>query len=428
MISPISTPSPSGATLLWLPTAMQTESTKAAKPSPPWPTPNSLMFHGIAGEFVRLVGPQSEADLVALLLQFLTAFGNALGRQAFFMVEGAQHCLNLFCLVVAETSKGRKGTSWQHVQNGVQIADPEWRKKCISSGLSSGEGLIWVVRDPIDTGGKRDAGVKDKRLLVVEPEFASALRVMKRDGSTLSAIVRKAWDDGKLTSLTKNSLAQATDAHISVIGHITSDELRRELNRTEIANGFVNRFLLICAKRSKILPEGGNVDRDELTKLGQRLKALLQPYGELRRDEAARAHWGTVYEALSEGKPGMFGAVTSRAEAQVARLACVYAVLDGSRIIKREHLEAALALWQYAEDSARYLFGDSLGDPDADTILAAGRPAGASGLTRTQINRLFSGNRKAEAIETSLQLLEKHRLARSCDEKTRGRPSERWVF
>src|SRR5262249_4622879 len=137
--------------------------------------------------------------------------------------------------------------------------DKEWVKNCNSSGLSSGEGLIWQVRDPIEKHepikqkGRvidyqdviTDKGVDDKRLLIVEPEFALVLKTASCDGNTLSAIIRQAWDDGNLRSLTKSSPARATDAHISIIGHITKDELRRYLEDTETANGFANRFLLL---------------------------------------------------------------------------------------------------------------------------------------------------------------------------------------
>jgi hypothetical protein len=68
----------------------------------------------------------------------------------------------------------------------------------------------------------------------------------------------------------------------------------------------------------------------------------------------------------------LLGAICGRAEAQTVRLALIYAVLDGSDgVIKLPHLKAALALWRYYEASVLYVFGDSLGDPIADTILAA---------------------------------------------------------
>ena len=77
-----------------------------------------------------------------------------------------------------------------------------------------------------------DEGVADKRLLVIEPEFASTLRVMAREGNTLSPLIRQAWDTGNLRAMTKNSPARATDALTSIISHVT-DEL--------ISNSVMNR-------------------------------------------------------------------------------------------------------------------------------------------------------------------------------------------
>src|SRR5207247_3820982 len=104
-----------------------------------------------------------------------------------------------------------------------------------------------------------DQGVTDKRLLTYEPEFASTLKVAGRDGNTLSARIRLAFDLGDIGTLTKNSPIKATNAHISLIGHVTKDELLRYLDSTEMANGFANRILWICVQRSKLLPEGGQI-------------------------------------------------------------------------------------------------------------------------------------------------------------------------
>src|SRR4029079_7044940 len=118
------------------------------------------------------------------------------------------------------------------------LVDEEWTNTRVLNGLSSGEGLIWAVRDEITkeeavrergkpTGDYQtvvvDRGITDKRLLVLESEFASTLRVMGRDGNTLSAVIRQAWDIGDLRTMTKNCPAQASRAHISIIAHITKD-------------------------------------------------------------------------------------------------------------------------------------------------------------------------------------------------------------
>jgi len=72
--------------------------------------------------------------------------------------------------------------------------------------------------------------------------------------------------------------------------------------------------------------------------------------------------WQATYAALSKEAPGLFGSVTARAEAHTARLAMMFALLDLRREICVEHLEAALALWRYCEASARYIFGDAIGN------------------------------------------------------------------
>ena len=118
--------------------------------------------------------------------------------------------------------------------------------------------------------------------------------------------------------------------------------------------------------------------------------------GEMRRDDGARDLWHRVYPDLSRDVPGLLGAVTARAEAQTMRLACLYVLQDRSPVVRREHLESALAVWRYCEDSARFIFGDALGDPVADEILRALRRAD-DGLTRTEINNLLGRNRAASS-------------------------------
>jgi hypothetical protein len=181
-----------------------------------------------------------------------------------------------------------------------------------------------------------DHGVADKRLFVLEAELAGVLRVMQRDGNTLSAVVRQAWDGGDLRALTKNSPARATGALVSVVGHITADELRRYLDRTESGNGFANRFLFACIRRSRCLPDGGGaVDLGGLAGSVRDALAAARGIGPVGRDAEARRLWHAVYPELSEGRPGLLGAVTARAEAQVTRLALLYALLDRRGAIGR---------------------------------------------------------------------------------------------
>jgi len=412
-----------------------------------WPDPPAEeAYYGLAGDVVRAIGPHTEASEVALLIQTLVCFGNVIGRTGYFAAEASKHFLNMYVVLVGVTSMGRKGSSWAQVLRLFRAVDPDWAQHSLQGGLSSGEGLIWAVRDPItryeairEKGNKAtgdyqdvttDPGVSDKRLLVFESEYASPLQVMAREGNTLSVVMRQAWDSGDLRTLTKNSPATATGAHVSIVGHITRDELRRELSTTEMGNGFANRFLWVCATRSQELPEGGNLTDTDLLPLVERLKESVQfaqTVGEMKRDSAIKELWATTYHELTEGRQGLLLAVTSRAEAQTMRLACIYALLDKSAVVRQEHLQAAVTLWRYCLASAQFIFGAAVGDPVADTILQGLRNTPA-GLDRTAISSLFERHKNTEEISKALTVLRGHGLAKvgPSSQDATGRPREVW--
>ncbi|MCA1700704.1 MAG: DUF3987 domain-containing protein, partial [Actinobacteria bacterium] len=232
-----------------------------------WPAPpETAVYHGLAGEIVTRIAPHTEADPVAILSQLLVAFGAAVGRSAWFQVEATRHHANEFLVLIGDSARARKGSSWDHVHRLIGAADPAITAR-ILTGLASGEGLIWSVRDRHG----EDPGAADRRLLVIEPEFASVLKNVSREISTLSPTLRSAWDGRPLAILTRTAPARATDAHISLIGHITAAELRHHVNPVELANGLMNRFLLLGCRRVRLLPEGGDPDPLHSTGLDRRL-------------------------------------------------------------------------------------------------------------------------------------------------------------
>jgi hypothetical protein len=348
----------------------------------------------------------------------------------------------LFGIVVAETSKGRKGMSWSEAKRLFYQVDPDWVTHRCPAGLSSGEGLIFAVRDqvvgqvPVREGKKivgyeeqvTDAGITDKRLCVVESELAQALHASGREGNTLSAVLRQAWDGTPLRVMTKNNSTACNEPHVSIIGHITALEIRRLLSATDSLNGFANRFLWLCAARSKCLPFGGSVDPRAISELAARTKDAIcsaRGIGQVGFSPAAREEWASVYPDLSRARPGLFGAVTARGEAQAIHLALTYSLLGKSAAIEIEHLRAALALWRYSEDSARYIFGDRVGDPTADEILQLLRNT-RGWVTRNEIMDHFKRNKSSAEIGRALAVLQSLGLVQCGTIETDGRPAEAW--
>ena len=410
-----------------------------------WPAPlTEAAFHGLAGAFVRLVEPGTEADPAALLFQFLVAIGSIIGRGPHYRAGADKHHSNLYVVLVGNSSKARKGTSWSEVNRICEQIDLHWAKTRAQSGLTSGEGLIHAVRDSVTESvaikekGRvidhqeqvTDAGESDKRLLVSETEFGQALQCAARDGSTLSPVVRNAWDGVQLRVLAKSAKATCAEPHISIVGHITNTELQRLLTTSDAANGFANRFLWVCSVRSKCLPFGGIVDTEALSllsSLAREAVTFARDVQEVSWAEEARTLWAEVYPQLSEGKSGALGLVTARAEAQTIRLALLYALLDKSPQIHVAHLQAALELWRYASDSAAFIFGQSLGDPVADSIVTLLRER-PEGVTRTELSEHFGRNKSSTELDAALTLARSSGLIRVGRRETGGRPAEVWLL
>jgi hypothetical protein len=235
-----------------------------------------------------------------------------------------------------------------------------------------------------------------------------------------------------LATLTKNSPARATGACISVIGHITSTELKADFDRTEMANGFGNRFLFACVRRARMLPFGGALLEEDVAKLAYEIRRAVvaaRAIKQVSMTPAAAEAWCAVYPDLSADRPGLLGSLTARAEAQVVRIATLYALWEGVNRIALDHLMAAVAIEEFCRSSVAYIFGDMLGDPVVDALLDALKAAGSSGLTRTEISNLFSRNVSASQITRALGELARRGLAvQRRGDTSAGRPPEIWII
>ena len=417
------------------------------EPAFPYPKIDDAAFYGPFGRIVKAVAPLTEADPVGILIQLLVGWGNLIGRSAYFSVGADRHYTNLNCCIVGRTSKARKGLSLGVAEWVLRQLDEQWVEHHIWSGLSSGEGLIWKVRDPIikqrwikgkkGTPGQietyiEDEGISDKRLLVAETEFGSTLAVMGRTGNTLSAVIRDAFDSKKrLGQLVKNSPGTATGAHISIIGHITAFELRNLMKECEQWNGFGNRFAFVCVKRSDFHSDPPDLSEAGISAEMSQLAVTTdwaRQVSEMDRDDAAKTSWDQVYHEFAEDDAEtIVSAIIDRGDVFMRRFQELFALSENSLTIRAEHIQAAAALWKYCADSARYLFGARLGNVKAEKIFDALRKD-PQGLTRWNINNIiFKRNVKTETIDQALKVLIQAKWIERRVESTSGRDAERFI-
>ncbi len=205
-----------------------------------------------------------------------------------------RHALNLFVVLVGESSTARKGTSWRQLSSLFTEVDGLWAARRVTTARPTANGIIHALRD--------QQPVTDRRLFLLSEEFASLLHALCQKNGQLSPLLRRAWDGSDLCGHDGHRPLQATDAHISIVGHVTQSELAHHLSRTESRNGFANRCLWISVRRSKCLPDGGSLPPEEWAAVARELRRALdwvhnQSGLVFRRTPAARELWNDRYPA-----------------------------------------------------------------------------------------------------------------------------------
>ena len=401
-------------------------------------------LYGPLGDYVRLVAPHTEASPAALYACGLAACGILTGRGPTWFFGGTEHHARHFVLLIGPTGAGRKGTAISlGARQLLRLLDAEFLENRVTSGLSSAEGLIAEIRDPVpakydEASGKvikpGDAGVTDKRLLVIEGEAAGPLQSMSREGNRLSPILRDAWDGVPLRSLVKHDPQRATTPHFGLIAAITAGEFRKLLTETAATNGLANRLLPIWAMRSQFQSRDTAPDPAAMHAVVRRIHdgiTAARAIGRVQWTPAAQDRWDTEYVRLAQpdAASDTVRALLERGAPHVMRLAMTLALLDGVAGVGVAHLEASLALWRYIAGTWAFVYHDAAArSPMAAKLLTALEAAGADGLTRTAIRDdvVRSGSVPADAITSALAELERAGLAVRDDERTGGRPRERW--
>ncbi len=361
-----------------------------------WPeTPEPDAFHGPLGDVIAAIADRTEADPVAILGTLLASVGTCMGPLT-YMYQGSAQAPNLFIVLVGNSSSGRKGTAGSVAREVMNRSYPDWRQLVVA-GLGSGEGLVGYLK----ANEKRN----EPRALVMESEFGRLLTVMARDGSTLSPMVRDAWDGVPMGRVLAREQAIVHSHHVGIIAHVTPVELRQKLTSTDAANGFGNRFIWLAVRRTRLVPFPASPLERVAPELFAAIRAAIeeaQGPREITWSTDARDAWEDLYVELTlEPRIGLYGSLIARAEAQIVRLVLIYALLDRSRAIGVVHLAAAKALWLYAERSIAHVFGRSTGNRHADALLRILRdgPVGREAAKREL------GIRTAADLQDAIDLL-----------------------
>lgn len=286
----------------------------------------------------------------------------------------------LFAVHVGRSSRGRKGTAKKliyRIHNAVKDIDEHLVPQLHRGGLSTREGLALMIHDGYTEGKNEVPAIEDKRLLVVESEFANVLHQSKRDGNTLSAALRDAWDGTSIRPAVKTSRVWATDPHIGLIGDITPSELNQLMNSRELTNGFANRFMFFWAEGDKVLPFPQQTPKEVVKSLGSRVAEVLKFAGASRHVEKdvkrmdlsadAKSLYSQLYKGGLRDRSGgeRITSLLDRRAPVLLRLAMLFALTDLTTVIGVSHINAAMAWVRYWVDSVRFIFQSAVDEVGA---------------------------------------------------------------
>jgi hypothetical protein len=232
-------------------------------------------------------------------------------------------------------------------------------------GLSSGEGFVHAIRDDVfdHNGSVSVHGVLDKRLLVIEYEFANIFKQFKRPDNTLSVYLRNNFDYQPIHPLTKTSKTSCDKPRACITGHITPQELLSDLDDKSITNGELNRFFIGFSLPAQPVPRPKTFNKELLNMFAQQIKDVLEFV--VKSDEPLKIEfsvsagelWDREYISIKTSiKKGNEGYLLARQLYYYRILAMLFAILDKQLIITEEHLAAAKAMIDWGEESVRYIF------------------------------------------------------------------------
>ena len=213
---------------------------------------------------------------------------------------------------------------------------------------------------------------------------------------------------------------------MSIVAHITPEELENRFDGIEAANGFGNRFLWFYVASDKVIARPCPIPEKVFQAFAPRLRAVSgMKTQQVLMDAKAQDFWEVEYRKLREDRPGTAGAIVARGPAIVLRLALIYAIVDKPQrpVIRVEHLQAALAVWQYNCESADFSFDSKTGNKLGDRLYHLIRTNGA--MTQKEFHKHLSNEQK-RLLTATLEQLRAAKLIHSKTIQTKGRPRTEW--
>lgn len=393
------------------------------------PKEHPAMFYGPLGRLGQQAAQGTEVNPVAAMAGAMTWLSACMGRNTYIVIGDDRHHLRLYTLHIGRSSRGGKGMALgllKRIQKAIsalpdgQTLQPHMH----SGGLSSREGLAWLIHDGYKEGKEVVPPILDKRLFVVENEFANVLAQGKRDNNTLSTALRDAWDGNAIAPATKGCRVWATHPHIALHGSITPGELRKRMASNDLSNGFANRFLMVWGERRGSVPFPCGASDAVVQTLSAEFSEIVTHglAGYPASNEPQRLHfekraaglYADCYHEFKKPHPAgdLMTSLLERRAPMLIRMAGLFSMCDLSTEIRREHVEAAKAWADYDAQTKAMIFApaddaesEALRSENAEKLAAWLRDCGDWQARTAIVRDCFQNHLSKPFIDAALERL-----------------------
>lgn len=421
--------------------------------APPISAPPRLtesMLPGLLGDITHACCQSTEAVPVAVAANLLVWFLSHIGRLRYVMIGDDQQWLNNYFLLIGPSGMG-KGVSgkapyriFQGVQEHLEMTFrhafdagkgnglKEYPQPNIHiGGLSSGEGLGFALDDGDNTPVPGRV-IIDKRLLIVESEMANVLCQMSRQGNTLSAQLRNAYDGVDIRPMTKRDRVSVSDPYVCLMGNITPDELLKfDDDRTQSFNGLLNRFLMLWTQPQKLISRPTGLKPEQVDSFATEIAEHLL----IARNRHFEVHWKKIRALatpveINEGAWELFDTAYSqlmntpsskrisslirRHRLHVLLMACALTLFEGLTSVTRDMMQAALEWIEYSRKSIVYCYNTHKEQMKAEVSHAVAKKVlyaiallshKHGTCTRTDIHNFCQRKLRREQLTEALEIL-----------------------
>jgi len=346
------------------------------------PRGNAAMLYGIFGEFGRAAAKDTEVNPYAAAMNLMIFISASVGRGIYFYIGNDIHHVRLYGLHIGRSSRGQKGGAHSLLNRVIKvIAENDFDLLLPSrhtGGLSSKEGLAALIHDGFMQGKDEVGAITDKRLFIRESEFSNVMHQAARNGNTLSAGLRDAWDGVGIQPATKLKGTWASHPHIAIAGACTPIELLALTTKNDVSNGFLNRFIIFWAERTKLIPFPDSTPIDTVNLLATKINAIIQfakgnyvwnknpslaseDNRQITLSDDAKRTYGALYiNVFPKYNDGdNVAALTERKAPYLLRMAALFAISDFSLVIEEWHINAAYEWVKYWHESVKFIFNDA---------------------------------------------------------------------